>query len=137
MQKVSSKNPLHPLIYISIISQSSHFNLRPKPNATLNTKTNRFGIFVSACEICDCCVNVIVNPIISIVSFLVIYFYSYFYNRTMYFSDQHCNSVLDCESVKQTNLFIYYFFYRVNPNHQALNFREILRLMIMIILHLI
>ena len=36
VQKVSSKNPLHPLIYISIISQSSHFNLRPKPNATVS-----------------------------------------------------------------------------------------------------
>ena len=45
--KVSPENPLHPLIYKRIFSQSSHYNLRPKPNATLVTKTNRFGNFVS------------------------------------------------------------------------------------------
>ena len=44
--KVSPENPLHPLIHKHIISQSSHYNLRPKPNATLVTKTNRFGNFV-------------------------------------------------------------------------------------------
>ena len=43
--KVSPENPL-PLIHKRIISQSSHYNLRPKPNATLVTKTNRFGDFV-------------------------------------------------------------------------------------------
>ena len=47
VQKVSSENPLHPLIHKSIINQSSHYNLRTKPNATLATKTNRFGNFVS------------------------------------------------------------------------------------------
>ena len=45
--KVSPENPLHPLIHKRIISQSSPYNLRPKPNATLVTKTNRFGNFVS------------------------------------------------------------------------------------------
>ena len=47
VQKVSSENPLHPLRHKSIISQSSHYNLRPKPNATLATKTDRFGNFFS------------------------------------------------------------------------------------------
>ena len=46
IQKVSLENPLHPLIHKSIISQSSHYNLRPKPNATFATKTNRLGNFV-------------------------------------------------------------------------------------------
>jgi len=40
VQKVSWENPLHPLIHKSVISQSSHYSLRPKPNATLGTKTN-------------------------------------------------------------------------------------------------
>ena len=47
VQKVSSETPLHLLIHKSIISQSTHYNLRPKPNATLAMKTNRFGNFVS------------------------------------------------------------------------------------------
>ena len=45
VQKVSSENPLHPLIHKTTISQSSNYNLRPKPNATLATKTNHFGNF--------------------------------------------------------------------------------------------
>ena len=45
--KKSPENPLHFLIHKRIISQSSHYNLRPKPNATLVTKANRFGKFVS------------------------------------------------------------------------------------------
>ena len=47
VQKVFSENPLHPLILKSIISQSSHYDLRPEPNATLATRTNRFGNFIS------------------------------------------------------------------------------------------
>ena len=47
VEKVSSDNPLHPLIHKSIISQSSHYNLRPKPNATLATKTDCSGNFIS------------------------------------------------------------------------------------------
>ena len=47
VEKVSLENPLHLLIYKSIISQSSHYSLRPKPNASLATKTDRFGNFVS------------------------------------------------------------------------------------------
>ena len=47
VQKVSWENLLHPLIHKSIIRQFSHYNVRPKPNATLAMKTNRFGNFVS------------------------------------------------------------------------------------------
>ena len=47
VRKGSLENPLHLLIHKSIISQSSHYNLRPKTNATLATKTNQFGDFVS------------------------------------------------------------------------------------------
>ena len=32
VQEVSSENSLYPLIHKSIISQASHYNLRPKPN---------------------------------------------------------------------------------------------------------
>ena len=59
--------------------------------------------------LCQC--TVIVNPIISFVSLLVmLQFLFIFYDCTIYCSDQHCSSVLDCESVKKTNLFIYHLF---------------------------
>ena len=44
VQKVSWENPLHPLVHKGIISQSSHYNLRPTPNATLATKNNFFSV---------------------------------------------------------------------------------------------
>ena len=108
-----SGNPLHLLIHKSIISQSSHNNLRPITNATLATKTNHFGDFVSvkyATAVSMYC-NSKSNYIICIVTcHVTISIHINFYDCTIYCSYQHCSSVLDCESVKNTNLFIYHLF---------------------------
>ena len=47
VSKITPGNPLHPLIHSQITGQSSRYNLRPKAHATIATKTDRFGSFVS------------------------------------------------------------------------------------------
>ena len=47
VSKITRGNPLHPLIHSQITGQSSRYNLRPKAHATIATKTDRFGSFVS------------------------------------------------------------------------------------------
>ena len=47
VSKITPENPLHALIHSQITGQSSRYNLRPKAHATIATKTDRFGSFVS------------------------------------------------------------------------------------------